>query len=84
MKNKYNVQLSVPSIYKTFDIMIPINKTVGETIFILIKALNELTNNSFNVPNNMYLYNQFDGKKYDLDEFIYNTDIKNGSFLILF
>ena len=83
MKNKYNVQLSVPSIYKTFDIMIPTNKTVGETIFILIKALNELSNNSFNVPNNLYLYNQFDGKKYDLDVFIYDTDIKNGSFLIL-
>ena len=80
--NKYNVQLAVPSIYKTFDIMIPINKTIGETIFILIKALNELTNNSFNA-NNLYLYNQFDGKKYDLSSFIYETDIKNGTFLIL-
>ena len=79
---KYNVQLAVPSIYKTFDIMIPINKTIGETIFILIKALNELTNNSFNA-NNLYLYNQFNKKKYDLSSFIYETDIKNGTFLIL-
>lgn len=82
MKNKYNIQLIVPSLYKTFDLLIPVNKTIGETIYVLIKSLKELTNID-TLPNNLNLYNQYNGNVYQLNEFIYKTDIKNGSVLIL-
>lgn len=83
MNNKYNVQLIVPSLYKRYDILIPTNKTVGETIYLLKEALKILTKNSYTIENNLNLYNATDGSVYDLDFFISETNIKNGSILVL-
>lgn len=83
MNNKYNVQLTVPSLYKKYDILIPINITIGEAILILVKSLNKITKDKFIIERNLYLYNSFDGEKYNLDNYIYETTIKNGSNLIL-
>ena len=82
MDKKYNIRLIVPSLYKVYDIFIPINKTIGETILIISKGLKELTKNSFEY-NTLHLYNSFDGEEYELNKFIYETNIDNGSELIL-
>lgn len=83
MNNKYNVQLIVPSLYKRYDILIPTNKTVGETIYLLKEALKILTKNSYTIETNLNLYNANDGCVYELDYFISETNIKNGSILVL-
>lgn len=83
MNNKYNVQLIVPSLYKRYDILIPTNKTIGETIYLLKEALKILTKNSYTIETNLNLYNAADGSVYDLDYFISETNIKNGSILVL-
>ena len=83
MNNKYNVQLIVPILYKRYDILIPTNKTVGETIYLLKEALKILTKNSYNIETNLNLYNAVDGSIYELDYFISETNIKNGSILVL-
>lgn len=83
MINKINVQIIVPFINKKYDLLIPANKIVGEVIFILLKGLNILNNNMLENNNNFNLYSTIDGKAYALDEIIYNTDIRNGSILIL-
>ena len=83
MNNKYNIQLIVPSLYKRYDILIPTNKTVGETIYLLKEALKILTKNSYTIETNLNLYNATDGSVYELDYFISETNIKNGSILVL-
>ena len=42
-----------------------------------------LTNNNLLEKHNLYLYNRDTGEKYDLNSFIYETDIENGTTLIL-
>ena len=83
MNNKYNVQLIVPMLYKRYDILIPVNKTVGETIYLLKEALKVLTKNSFDIETNLNLYDTSDGSMYDFELFISSTNIKNGSILVL-
>lgn len=83
MNNKYNIQLIVPSLYKRYDILIPTNKTIGETIYLLKEALKILTKNSYTIETNLNLYDATDGSVYELDYFISETNIKNGSILVL-
>lgn len=83
MKNKYNVQIIVPILYKKYDILLPVNKTVGETIYLLRKALIDLSRDTVEIGNNLRLYNPLNIKPYDLNSFIFDTDIMNGSILIL-
>lgn len=83
MKNKYNVQIIVPALYKKYDVFIPINLTIAEIIILLEKGLKELTKDSFILERNLKLYDTYDGKEYVLSDYVYKTTIKNGSILIL-
>ncbi len=83
MIDKLNIQIIIPYIYKKYDLLIPINQTIGQTIYTIIKGLNILNNDIFKENNSLNLYNALDGKVYKLDEIINDTDIKNGSILIL-
>lgn len=83
MIDKLNIQIIIPYIYKKYDLLIPINQTIGQTIYTIIKGLNILNNDIFKENNSLNLYNALDGKVYKLDEIVIDTDIKNGSILIL-
>ena len=47
MENKVLVKLLVPEIDEEYDIFLPVNKKIGNIINLLIKAVNELSNNIF-------------------------------------
>ena len=81
MKNKYNIELKVPELMNSYNLFIPINKSIGELIGTLKKALEEIEN--LNLSDNLNLYNEQDGIKYNLEDNIFNTNIKNGSILII-
>lgn len=81
MKNKVLIKLIVPDIDETYDIFLPINKKIGEIVILVIKSINE--HESLNLPNNKVLYNRNTGKDYDPNDLIKNTDIRNGTSLIL-
>lgn len=83
MNNKYNIKLLVPSLYKTFDLLIPVNNNVAEIIIMITKGLNLISNGNFNNNKKMYLYNGITGIPYDMEQTINDTDIKNGTKLIL-
>lgn len=80
--NKINVDLIVPSLGVTYNLFIPVNKTVGELIVILNNTINELTN-CFPSNNNLVLFDINEGKVYNIDEEIIETNIKNSSVLAL-
>ena len=81
MKNKYNVELKVPELMESYNLFIPINKSIGELIGALKKSLEEINNIILN--DDLNLYNEQDGTKYNLEDNIANTNIKNGSILII-
>lgn len=81
MKNKVLVKLIVPDIDETYDIFLPINKKIGEIIILITKSINE--HEIIDLPNNKILYNRSTGKNYEPNVLIKNTDIRNGTNLIL-
>ena len=83
MKNKVLVSLSVPEIDMKYDIYLPINKKVGNVINLLNKSIYELTNGEFELSNSNGLYNVVTKEKYASDILVANTNIRNGTQLIL-
>lgn len=81
MKNKVLVELVVPSLDEIYDIYIPINKRVGHIIEFIDKSLVDITNGIY-VMGNKFLYNS-NGEKYDFNMLIRDTDIRNGSRIVL-
>lgn len=80
--NKVNVELIVPSIGKTYNIFIPVNKTVGEVIVILNKTIDEMTS-CFPINNQLSLFDILENTIYEPKVEIINTKIRNGSILAL-
>lgn len=83
MNNKILVELVVPDIGESYNLFIPINRRIGNIIILLNKAINEITNGIFEVNDNRNLYNRLTGEKYLLNDLIRQTDIRNGTKLVL-
>lgn len=83
MKNKVLVNLNIPEINEEYSLYLPINKKIGNIIILLNKAISELTNGEFPISNFNSLYNKSTGKKYEVDVLLIDTDIRNGTKLIL-
>ena len=83
MDNKVLVRVIVPEILQTFDVYLPINKKIGNIIELLNKGINDLTNNGFPISQNKALYNASTRELYQSDVLLYNTNIRNGSRLVL-
>ncbi len=83
MNNKVCVELKVPMIETSYDIFIPVNKKTIEIIFLLNKAINEMTDNNFGFNENLSLIDGRTGLVYQTDLTIKENRILNGSKLIL-
>lgn len=83
MNNKVLVELAIPDIDKTFEIFLPVNRKVGNVIQLLAKSIHDETNGLFTATNYTQLYNSKTGAIYPVDQLIRNTDIRNGSKIIL-
>lgn len=83
MKNKINVDILVPTINKNYNLLIPINKTVGEVIQLINNAINDFTDGEFPISNNLSLVNLDTGLIYNIEISIKNNKILNGARLVL-
>ncbi len=83
MNNKLLVRLFLPAIDKQYDIWLPINKTIYNIIILLLKGINEMNDDIYHPDKLPILYNKTTGKPYDINSFVNDTDIKNGTELIL-
>ncbi len=83
MKNKVLVELVVPDIEKKYDVFIPVSKKIGNVIVLLNKAIADLNNGLYQGSNLTSLYNKNTSQRYAVDELVRNTDIRNGTTLIL-
>lgn len=83
MKNKILIELIVPDINEVYNLYIPINRKIGNIIELLNKAINELSNNNYVGSKKTNLYSRLTGEKYSINSLVRETDIRNGSKLIL-
>ncbi len=82
MENKVLVELLVPELEETYDVYLPIAKRIGNIVGLLVKAINEM-GITYNLVPSIALYNRNTFQKYNPNAMVYETDIRNGSVLVL-
>lgn len=83
MKYKILVKLYVPEIEETYEMYIPINKRIGEIAELLCKLINDLSK-VYPIKKNACLCNRHSGIIYEKDKLVRETDIRNGTELVIF
>ena len=83
IENKVLVSVNVPSLEKKFDVYIPVNRKIYSVIKMLKLSFFELSLGSFDMSKNYVLYNGMTGDVYDMNNLVRDTDIRNGSVVIL-
>lgn len=83
MENKVLIILNVPEIDETYDMMIPISRKVGNIIELISKFLIEVTDNKYKIDIHKNLYNKETGQRYNSNTLVIDTDIRNGTRLVL-
>ena len=82
-KNKILICLYIPLIEKSYDLFIPINKKIGTVKRLIEEGLVDLTDNSYIIKENTNFYSKDTGDIYDVNLAVRDTDLKNGSKVIL-
>lgn len=83
MNNKILIELEIPIIEKKYDLFIPINKKVGTIKALIEQSLQELTNQAYTPSDQTNFYSKESGNVYDVNKTVRDTDLKNGSRIIL-
>lgn len=83
MKNKVLIKLLVPELDQSFDVFVPVNEVIWKIKRLMVKSVSDLTGVLIDIKDEYLLINTADGRVYDNNEIILNTNIRNGSKLIL-
>lgn len=84
MNNKILVVIYVPLLEKEFDMYIPIVRKIGTIKNLIIKIVEEDSDNVFINDGCKSLYDKLTGEKIDDNQFVKNSNIKNGTKLVLY
>lgn len=82
MENKVLINLMVPELEKSYNVYLPISKRIGNIIFLLIKAINEMGDN-YEFNESLALFSRMTGEKYNPNSLVIETNIRNGSEIVL-
>lgn len=82
-RNKILIKLEIPLIEKKYDLFIPINKKIGTIKNLIENALVDLTDTAYLPKKESNFYSKETGEIYDVNETVRDTDLKNGSRIIL-
>lgn len=83
MTNKVLIKLIVPELDIHFDIFIPVNELIWKIKKLIVKSVSDLTDVPLNLKVEYILLNKDTCRIYLNNEVVINTDIRNGSELIL-
>lgn len=84
MDYKVLVNVYIPEIEQSYEFYIPVNKHIEYVIKIINKAISDLTFHQYPEKPNLQICNRRTGQIYDNGFYVRNTDIKNGTQLVLF
>ena len=76
------VIVEAPILDRKYELLVPIDRRIYELIRVFKKAVPELSKSYYGMRQPQ-LYNKSNGKVYDMNEIIKNSDIKTGTRLIL-
>lgn len=83
MKNKVLIHLCVPELSVDFDVFIPVSELIWRVEKLLLKSVSDLCNIPIN-PNLQYiLMNKDTTRIYKSNEQVIDTDIRNGTEILL-
>lgn len=81
--DKVLVKLYVPMLEEIYDVWIPSHKRIYNIIILLVKAINELSDNSYRPKKMPLLYDKLTSEEYDVNLKLKDTTIRSGTELIL-
>lgn len=82
-ESKVLVSLNVPVLEERYDVYFPVNRKIHNVIKMLKSSLYDLSNGAFNKEVDYVLYNKENGLVYDMNMLVRDTDIRNGSMIIM-
>ena len=83
IENKVLVTVNVPSLENKYDVYIPVNRKIYSVIKMICNSLFTISQGSFIIKDNYLLYDANTGNIYDINALVRDTDIRNGSTIIL-
>ena len=83
MNNKILIELEIHLIEKRYDLFIPINKKVGTVKNLIENALVELTDSAYVPKDDSNFYSKETGEIFDVNKTVRDTNLRNGSRIIL-
>lgn len=83
IENKVLVSVNVPMLEKKYDIYFPVNRKISNVIKMIKSSLVQLSQGSFDIGKDYVLYNQENGEPYDMNILVRESNIRNGSNVIL-
>ena len=84
MDYKVMIKLLVPEIEKSYELYIPINRTISDVCKLINKLVNEDTYGLFPIRDDVLLCNRHTGEFYSYQSYIRDTNIRNGTQLVYF
>lgn len=81
--NKVLVIVYVPLLDKEYDIFIPVNKKIGTIKEKIIEGINEFSDDSLINVSGLRLYNKEKSREYNNNIYVKDSNIINGTKLIL-
>lgn len=82
MENKVLIRIIFPELEKSFDSFIPVNEMIWKITRLLSKSISDLCDIDIDIKNYI-LINKETGRIYKSNDIVINTDIRNGTELIL-
>ena len=82
-ENKVLVSVNIPILEKKYDIYFPVNRKIFNVINMIKTSLYELSLGSFDMTKEYTLYNMENGEPYDMNMLVRESNIRNGSKVIL-
>ena len=83
IENKVLVSVNVPILENKYDIYFPVNRKMSNVIGMIKSSLYDLSQGIFDVNADYVLYNKENGEAYDMNILVRDSNIRNGSQVIL-
>lgn len=81
--DKVLVKVYVPTIEEIYDIWIPAQKKIWNVIYLMVKAINDLSNDCYKPSKLPQLYDKITSEEYDVNLTVKESTIRSGTELIL-
>ena len=82
-KNKILIELYIQLIEKNYDLYIHIKKKIGTIKKLIEEGLIDLTDHDYIIKEESNFYSKETGEVYDVNKAVRETDLKNGSRIVL-